>query len=180
MLNKILKIFSLIKIIISWKILGDEYLCNKLPALQKGVNRIILKRSFATIGENVDIECFIKLHNANSSTKNLIIGSKCHIGKECFFDLKDKIIIENNVTISMQNTFLTHLDVGAVSLVKKFPLSSDKIIIRKNCYIGARSTILMGVELGEGCFVCAGSLVKDSFPANSFIAGIPASKIKTI
>jgi acetyltransferase-like isoleucine patch superfamily enzyme len=37
----------------------------------------------------------------------------------------------------------------------------------------------MGVELGENCFVAAGSIVTRSFAKNSFIAGVPAVLKKT-
>ena len=65
----------------------------------------ILKRYGAKIGSNCDFGTGPVFHNCKNYN-NLIIGDNCHIGKNCFFDLRDKIEIKNNVVISMKNTLL--------------------------------------------------------------------------
>lgn len=52
------------------------------------------------------------------------------------------------------------------------------ICIGKQCWIGANAVILPEVQLGDNCIVAAGSVVKDSFPNSSIIAGVPAKLIK--
>jgi acetyltransferase-like isoleucine patch superfamily enzyme len=52
-----------------------------------------------------------------------------------------------------------------------------EIFIGSNTFIGAHSFILKGVTLGDGCIVGANSVVKDSFPNHSIIAGSPARLI---
>ena len=54
------------------------------------------------------------------------------------------------------------------------------IKIGAGSWIGAGATILGGVTLGEKCVVAAGALVKDDFPAQSVIAGVPARIVKSI
>lgn len=49
------------------------------------------------------------------------------------------------------------------------------ISIGDGCWIGAKSIILGGVVIGGGSIVAAGSVVTKSIPANSMVAGIPAS-----
>ena len=51
------------------------------------------------------------------------------------------------------------------------------IVIGKRCWIGTNTVILPGVTLGDNCIVAAGSVVKDSFPNNSVIAGVPAKMV---
>lgn len=49
--------------------------------------------------------------------------------------------------------------------------------VGKRCWIGANAIILPGVHLGDGCIVGAGSVVRDSFPNNSIIVGVPAKNV---
>lgn len=51
--------------------------------------------------------------------------------------------------------------------------------IGDNCWIGSKSTILDGTEIGSGCIVAAGAVVKGRFPDNVIIGGIPAKIIKS-
>ncbi len=48
--------------------------------------------------------------------------------------------------------------------------------IRRNALIGMSTTIMDGAEIGEGCLVAAGSLVREGFqaPPHSLVAGWPA------
>ena len=133
----------------------------------------LLRANKASIGENCDIETPLYFHNC-SDYSNLIIGNNCHIGKNCFFDLKSKVRIGNNVVISMQATFITHLDMSKSALSRIYPNQSADIIIEDDCYIGANSTLLYNVKLGKCSLVAACSLVRTSFDEYSVITGIPA------
>lgn len=48
--------------------------------------------------------------------------------------------------------------------------------LRRNCFIGMSSTVMDGAEVGEGCLVAAGSLLREGFqaPPHSLVAGWPA------
>ena len=62
------------------------------------------------------------IHNADENEKiymNLTIGDNVYIGRDCIFDIKDKITIENNVTISHRAVFNTHIDLGNSNNLKK-------------------------------------------------------------
>ncbi|MFX0132346.1 MAG: acyltransferase [Candidatus Hodarchaeota archaeon] len=159
--------------------MGFENANKILHTIDKRAIIPILRKNGATIGDDCDIESPLFFHNCKDY-KNLIIGSNCHIGKNVFLDLKDKIIIKHNVVISMRCNIITHLDMSKSDLKKKYPPTHNKIIINRNCYIGANSTILKGVELGENCLISAGSVVTKSFPSNSLVAGVPAGLIKKI
>ncbi|MCX6546493.1 MAG: gamma carbonic anhydrase family protein [Acidobacteria bacterium] len=48
--------------------------------------------------------------------------------------------------------------------------------LRRNTLVGMSTTIMDGAEIGEGCLVAAGSLVREGFqaPPHSLVAGWPA------
>ena len=139
----------------------------------------ILKLNGATIGRECDIETPLYFHNCKDYS-NLIIGNNCHIGKCCFFDLRDKIKINDNAVISMQSTIITHIDMGKSELSKIYKSVSLPVEINKNCYIGAGSLILSGISVGENTMIGAGSVVIKNTETNSLYAGVPAKFIKSI
>jgi acetyltransferase-like isoleucine patch superfamily enzyme len=161
------------------KVLGFKNANNLMRIMDKRAVIPILRHNKATIGEGNDLESPLTFHNCQDY-QNLYIGHNCHIGKKTFLDLRDKIILEDNVTVSMRTTFITHLDLFKSGLKNKYQSQAAPIRIGRNCYIGASATILMGVELGENCIVAAGSLVKDSFPPNTMIAGVPGKALKEV
>jgi acetyltransferase-like isoleucine patch superfamily enzyme len=149
---------------------GDTFFAQKL-----------LIRYGATIGPESDINCPLTIHNAVNAYSNLTIGKQCHLGKEVFLDLLDKITIEDQVTISMRVTILTHTDVGHSPLGEiVFPPQQLPVLIRKGAYIGAGATILQGVTIGECSVVGAGAVVMDDLLPHVMAVGIPAKIIKSL
>ncbi|HEX2727675.1 MAG TPA: serine O-acetyltransferase, partial [Beijerinckiaceae bacterium] len=51
--------------------------------------------------------------------------------------------------------------------------------IRRGVMIGAGAKILGNIEIGECCRVAAGSVVLQSVPRNSTVAGVPARVVGT-
>lgn len=171
--------YNLFKFVI-WKTLfGFEYANILLQRVDKNSIQLILKKNGAQIGFNCDIETGLIFHNC-SDYSNLIIGDNCHIGKNCFFDLSDKVVIGQNVVISMQCTFITHIDIGNSKLRNIYPHEKKKIIVCDDCYIGARSTILMGIKLNEKSIVAAGAVVIKNVEPHTLVSGVPAKKIKDL
>ncbi len=139
----------------------------------------------AVIGKRVRFRSPVVIHN--SATKRghyyekLTVGDDCFFGRELFLDLQDRIVIEDNVTISHRVMILTHTDAGTSSVKDDFvPTSQGPVTIRRDVYIGANVTILQGVEIGESSVVGAGAVVNKSVPAGSVVAGVPARIIKTM
>jgi acetyltransferase-like isoleucine patch superfamily enzyme len=139
----------------------------------------ILNANGAQIGHNCDIETGLTFHNCDNY-KNLIIGNNCHIGKNCFFDLRERIEIQDNVVISMQCTFITHIDMSKSQLSKSYPSNQKGILIKANTYIGVGSTLLMGTEIGEYSFIAANALITNSTEPYTMVGGIPAKVIKKL
>jgi len=178
-LNKLLIKKNIIEFFLRRKILGFENANNLLGRVDKNSVIPILKANGAVIGNNNDIESSLLFHNCNNY-KNFEIGNNCHIGKNCFFDLKNRIEIEDNVVISMQTTIITHQDLTKSILSKLYPSISKAIHIKKDTYIGANAVILMGVTLNEGSFIAAGSLITKDVPSFTMVGGVPAKEIKKI
>ena len=144
-----------------------------------------LRRYGAEIGEGVRFRSPLTVHNAAvdspSYYKNLSVGADCYLGRELFLDLADRIVIEDQVTLSHRVMIVTHTDAGPSPLRHSaIPTSQGPVIIRRGAYVGVGATILEGVEIGEGSVVGAGALVTKSVPASSVVVGVPARVIKTL
>lgn len=158
---------------------GFEVANQFVQRIDKNSLQLILKNYGASIGKDCDIETGLTFHNCKDYS-NLIIGNNCHVGKNCFFDLREKIIIGRNVVISMQTSFITHIDMTKSNLSRYYPARSERIIIGNDCYIGANSTILMGVVLGKSSFVAAKSLIIRNVNPFTLVGGVPGKEMKKL
>ena len=139
----------------------------------------ILRIKGAKIGEKCNIQSGITIHNCKDYSR-LAIGSNCHIGKNCFLDLRGNITIEDNVVIAMNNTFITHLDMNNSDLKNIYQATQSDIVIKDGVYIGTNCTVLMGVTIGSKAVVGAKSLVNNDVDEKHIYVGSPATKIKKI
>ena len=139
----------------------------------------------ARIGKGVRFRSPVVVHNGRAERgryyENLQVGDSCYLGRELFLDIQDKIVIEDQVTISHRVMILTHTDAGTSPLKDQYiPTSQAPVIIRRGAYIGANVTILEGVEVGESSIVGAGAVVTRSVPPATVVAGVPARVIKNV
>lgn len=144
-----------------------------------------LRNFGARIGANVRFQSPLTIHNSSPLRgryyENLQVGHDCYLGRELFLDLQDRIVIEDQVTVSHRVMILTHTDAGDSPLKDRFmPTEQAPVIIRRGAYIGANVTILQGVEIGESSVVGAGAVVTHSVPASTVVGGVPARVIKTL
>lgn len=113
-------------------------------------------------------------------------GSRCflnsfvHIACAQLVEFGDDVLLASHVFISDHS----HGSYKGIepSLLSTAPNSRELITspvsIGDRCWIGEGVCILPGVTLGAGCIVGAGSVVTQSFPDNSIIAGVPARLIR--
>ena len=59
-------------------------------------------------------------------------------------------------------------------------IKTRPVRIGDDCWLGNSAIVLKGVTLGACCVLVAGSVVTESFPADSVIGGNPARLIKTL
>lgn len=134
------------------------------------VRMFFLRLSGVRIGAKtiIDREWFV------NTPKKLLIGTNCHINKNCMFDARGGLTIGNNVSISYNVTLCSagH-DVHSPS----FDYISSPIVIHDNVWIGLNATVLKGVDIGEGAVIASGAVVTKDCDAWGIYAGIPAKKI---
>jgi acetyltransferase-like isoleucine patch superfamily enzyme len=139
--------------------------------------RAILEQMEAHLAPDCYVENHLFIHNARHNYANLSIGNQAYIGKDCFFDLSDQIIIDSGVVIAMRVTILTHFDAGASELSHRLPRMTKRVHLRAGAYIGAGAFLLPGISIGEGAVVGAGAVVTKDVPRGAFFAGVPARDI---
>lgn len=134
------------------------------------------------IGKNVKIENS-RIDNSEVGDNSQIgpysnIRPNCKIGKNCrignFVEIKNSIIGEN--------TKVSHLAyVGDAEIGKNCNIGcgvvfanydgkkKNKTKIGNNCFIGSNCTLIAPISIDDNCFICAGSVVTDSVPENTFV-----------
>jgi acetyltransferase-like isoleucine patch superfamily enzyme len=157
-----------------------------------GVNRVlrqttkpgiipVLRMFGAQIGEACDLEAPLVLHNAHRGYRHLIVGSHCHLGKDVFLDLAERIIIGDRVTVSMRAIILTHVDAGQSPLADAgLPARRAAVTLGDGCYIGAAAIVLPGLEVGTRAVVGAGAVVTRPVPPDTVVVGSPARAVRRI
>ncbi len=176
---KFLMYYNLLRFWLRKVLIGFEFANLMTRTVDKNSLKMILERNGAKIGDNCDIESGLVFHNCQDYS-NLVIGNNCHIGKDCFFDLRDKVIIGDNVVISMQCTFITHIDMSKSDLTNLYKPTKAPIIIENDAYLGSGTKVLMGVRIGEKSFIAANSLVTKNVEPYTLVGGVTAKIIKKL
>ena len=116
-----------------------------------------------------------------NGTKNIFIGKRCFFNTEIRFGCPGaKVVIGDDVGVGPRVSFETTSH-GLVYQEEKGRGSIYKdIVIEDKVWIGAGSTILLGVAIGEGAVVAAGSVVTKDVPSYCLVGGVPAKMIKKI
>jgi putative colanic acid biosynthesis acetyltransferase WcaF len=108
---------------------------------------------------------------------NLQCGSRACIADHSEVYNPAAISLGEGVVIS-QGAFLCTASHDYVD--PEFPLIHGTIVVGRRAWVAARAIVLMGVTIGEGSVVAAGSVVTKDVPANVVCAGNPARVVKNI
>lgn len=141
-----------------------------LKGVELGNNVIVGKNAWFDISRYTK-NAGIRVGDGTQIGRNAVISAckKIHIGKKC--------LLSYNVSIMDHDHNVLDPD---ISPLEGGTTEGHEIVIEDECFIGAHSFILKGVRLGKHCVVGANSVVTDSFPAYSVIAGSPARLIRTL
>lgn len=138
-----------------------------------------------TIGDGSKISAYSSIHvskNFQNLTGFIRIGKGVGIGEYANLGGAGGLTIGNDCIVGAY--FSCHPENHNFSdhdqLIKHQGVTHKGIKIGDNCWIGAKVTILDGAQVGNGCVIAAGAVVKDIFPDHSLIAGVPAKLIRKI
>lgn len=107
------------------------------------------------------------------------IGKNCMISFQAKLDMRrGKIVIGDNVSITYGCVILSHD--RASMILYPYKQSDGITIIDDDVFIGVNSVVLMGVKIGKGSIVGAGSVVVNDIPPYSIALGNPAKVVRSI
>ncbi len=107
------------------------------------------------------------------------VGRKVFINQCCTIydmggvDIADLVMIGPNVNIITAGHALEPSR-------RRAYIEAKPIVIQRNVWIATAATILGGVTVGENSVVGAGSVVTRDVPPNTFVAGVPATVIRSL
>ncbi|MDE5901508.1 MAG: CatB-related O-acetyltransferase [Muribaculaceae bacterium] len=117
-----------------------------------------------------------KMHNVS---KDIKCGAYSFIGNNCTIYPKviigDYTMIANNVSIiGADHNYRT----PGIPMVFNGRENIPETIVGKDVWIGAHSIIMVGVKIGNGAIVAAGSVVTKDVEPYAIVGGVPAKIIR--
>lgn len=154
-----------------------RYLCDGIDGIAAelrtttSAHASVLREFGAVVGDNVSIHSPLIIVNARNDFSRLRIGNRVHLGADVLIDLADDVTIEDDATLSMRSSLVTHIDVGPGALRERRPRVQAPIRIGRGAYLGIGATILHGVTVGEAATIGAHALVdRDVAPGATLLA----------
>jgi UDP-2-acetamido-3-amino-2,3-dideoxy-glucuronate N-acetyltransferase len=112
--------------------------------------------------------------------QNVFVAATAVLGRGCKVQnnvsIYDGVVLEDYVFCGPSMTF-TNLSSPLPRAAIPRREAYQTTIVRQHSSIGAGAVIVCGHELGEACFVAAGSVVVRDVPAHALVAGNPARRI---
>lgn len=112
--------------------------------------------------------------------KNVCFNFRCHIGAINEIIIGDNVLIGSNVLITDHGHGTTSKEDTSIPPYQRLLYSKGSVIIEDNVWIGENVCILPNVVIGENSVIAAGSVVVQSMPKNSVVAGVPARVIRIV
>lgn len=128
-------------------------------------------------GEKVVISPLASFANG----QNITLGDRCRIGANCYLwagpgvgriILKEDVMLGPQVMMSASNY---RFNEG--SPVTEQAMKEADIVIGRDVWIAYGAVILAGAEVGDGCVIGAGAVVRGKIEPFSILAGNPATVI---
>jgi acetyltransferase-like isoleucine patch superfamily enzyme len=165
------------KIFIFWI---DQWL-NVLFCLIGGYIGFLLKTLvYKLLFKKLDGLFFIRPHVYIEHSYGMSIGKDCHINYGTYIDARGGISIGNHVLIGPNCSIVSsnhNVNTQNNRLNEGHQLS--EVQIGNNVWIGSNCSIMPGITIGNNSIIAAGSVVIESIPSNTMVAGVPA-KIKKV
>ncbi len=161
--------------------LPSRWLTRLLESCRHERRMALLRALGVTVGRRSSIHPPFRIANRKPKrlADQLVLGDDVYIGRDCLFDLKDRIVIGNRVTLAYRVCIVTHWDPGASRLAAARPPTQAPVTICDDAYVGTQATLLPGVTLGAACIVAAGAVVTHDVAPGTTVGGVPARAIAT-
>ncbi len=128
------------------------------------------------IGDETKIGAFVEIQ------KNASVGRRCKISSHTF--ICEGVTIEDQVFVGHGVVFINDSYPRATTASGDLQTADDwKVeytIVKKGASIGSGATILANVTIGERAIVGAGSVVTRDVPADTIVAGNPATVLRSL
>lgn len=160
-----------------------RYLRNPDPRLVPRLLRLF----GADVGQGSRFKGSIQLDNVSEDEdswgdlRNLRVGKNCYIGEATYFDLAQRITLEDNVVVSAHASFITHSDCNrSPRLSEAYPRETGSITVKAGTWVGFGATLLHGVDVGPNAVVAAHALVRKGASDEAVLAGVPARQVRRV
>lgn len=130
------------------------------------------------LGDHVSLEKGVVL--STSERGKIKIGNHVYIGEYSILTSNEEIEIGDHVLISPHNDIVdfNHVYENSHIPIDQQGILTKKITIQEDAWIGSGCKILMGVTIGKGAVIGAGSIVTKDVPSYHVVVGNPAKTIK--
>ncbi|MFV5693070.1 acyltransferase [Flavobacterium sp. LT1R49] len=132
------------------------------------------------LGNNCRLEHGIYFHydGIYSQGPSICIGNDVFIGNNTEFNITDRITIGSNCLIAAGCRFVDHNHGLEKSMLIRNQLApKSEIILEEDVWLGCNVVVLIGVKIGKGAVIAAGSIVNKNIPSYEIWGGVPAKKI---
>ncbi|WP_027119766.1 DapH/DapD/GlmU-related protein [[Mycoplasma] testudinis] len=117
------------------------------------------------IGDNVFIGPFTVIRDKTKIKNNCVVGPHCEIVRS---QLKNNVKIYHRTFVG-DAELSEGVQIGCGTVIANSDFSNKfKTKIRKNTKVGANCTIISPIEIGEDCFLAAGSIISKNLENKSF------------
>jgi maltose O-acetyltransferase len=112
--------------------------------------------------------------------RDLRIGRRCGINRECFFDATGPVRIGRSVHFGMRVNVVTSTHEPGDDQDRAGRVITKPVTVDDGCWIGAGVTLLPGAHVGRATVVAAGAVVSGICESNALYAGVPARKLRDL
>lgn len=143
-----------------------------------------MSREGVVIGDGVNIGPYTVIEASGIITnlgKGIRVGEHSGIGGFSFIGGAGGVVIGKNVIMGQcvsfhpENHVFSHTDIP----IRLQGVTRQGIKVDDDCWIGAKVTFLDGADVGRGCVIGAGAVVRGVIPPYSIAVGVPARVIKS-
>ncbi len=151
--------------------------------LETGVILDGLSYEGVSLGDNVTIGPYSEIRSSMLSSlgaglrfgKNSGCGAYSFIGAGGPIRIGEHVIMGQHVSFHAENHNFSRTDIP----IRMQGVTKKGITLEDDCWVGANVTFLDGCQVGRGCVIAAGAVVRGEVPPFSVIAGVPARVVRS-